>query len=357
MIKYNYFGKEQEICYEKLNNGLDIYIIPNNNLSNYHIEVVTKYGSSINEFIPINESSYIKLPLGVAHFLEHKLFDIENGDPFSFYSKTGTYLNAGTNYFYTTVIDKIAGTTESIKEITPDILMKTYETFYQPSNMFIVATGNVVPSEIIKVIKDNQSINKRITNKKIEYKILKEKDIVPSEYKLIEENIVVPKLSYTYKFNLDKLYNNRLDIRLYLSLLFTHLFGETSEFNEKVMENGIAIGFYMDHLSFDNTYAFTIEAESEYADLFKDEVDKAFDNINLSREDFERIKKMWVSVVIRSLDNKENLAYSVVDDIIKDGKVYDQLELINKLKYEELLKILNNLDLNNKSFVLMVPKN
>ena len=420
MIKYNYFGKEQEICYEKLNNGLEIYIIPNNNLSNYHIEVVTKYGSSINEFIPINETNYIKLPLGVAHFLEHKLFDIENGDPFSFYSKTGTYLNAGTNYFYTkyyidgkkslkknldylldmiytpyftkekvdsekgiieeeikmyddeadwildheskksvfftTVTDKIAGTTESIQEITPEILKKTYETFYQPSNMFIVATGNVKSSEIIKVVKNNESINKAITNKKIEYKTSDEKDIVPSEYKLIEQMIVVPKLSYTYKFNLDNLYTDRLEARLYLSLLFTHLFGETSKFNEKVMEEELAIGFYMDHLSFNKTYAFTIEAESEYADLFKDEVDKSFDNINLTKEDFERIKKMWVSVVIRSLDNKENLAYSIVDDIIKDGKVYDQLELINKLKYEELLKVINNLDLSNKSFVLMVPK-
>lgn len=421
MIKYNYFGKEQEICYEKLKNGLEIYVIPNNNLSNYHIEVVTKYGSSISEFIPINESSYIKLPLGVAHFLEHKLFDIENGDPFSFYSKTGTYLNAGTNYFYTkyyidgkkslkknldylldmvytpyfteekvnsekgiieeeikmyddeadwildyeskrgtfftTVTDKIAGTKESIQEITPDILKRTYETFYQPSNMFIVATGNVDANEIIKVIKGNQSISKRITNKKIEYKVLEEKDIVPSEYKLIEENIIVPKLSYTYKFNLDKLYNNELETRLYLSLLFTYLFGETSEFNEKVMENELAIGFYMDHLSFDNIYTFTIEAESEYADLFKDEVDNALKNIKIQEEDFERIKKIWISVVIRGLDNKENLAYSVVDDIVKDGKVYDQLELINKLKFNELLKVINNLDLNNKSFVLMVPKN
>ena len=421
MIKYNYFGKEQEICYEKLKNGLEIYVIPNNDLSNYHIEVVTKYGSSISEFIPINESSYIKLPLGVAHFLEHKLLDIENGDPFSFYSKTGTYLNAGTNYFYTkyyidgkksvkknldylldmvytpyfteekvnsekgiieeeikmyddeadwildyeskrgafftTVTDKIAGTKESIQEITPDILKRTYETFYQPSNMFIVATGNVDANEIIKVIKGNQSISKRITNKKIEYKVLEEKDIVPSEYKLIEENIIVPKLSYTYKFNLDKLYNNGLETRLYLSLLFTYLFGETSEFNEKVMENELAIGFYMDHLSFDNIYTFTIEAESEYADLFKDEVDNALKNIKIQEEDFERIKKIWISVVIRGLDNKENLAYSVVDDIVKDGKVYDQLELINKLKFNELLKVINNLDLNNKSFVLMVPKN
>ena len=97
----NYFGKEQKIYYEKLNNGLEIYIVPNHNHANYHIEIVTKYGSSIKEFIPIGEKNYLKLPLGVAHFLEHKMFDMENSDAFSFYSKTGTYVNAGTNYFYT----------------------------------------------------------------------------------------------------------------------------------------------------------------------------------------------------------------------------------------------------------------
>ena len=420
MIKYKYFGKEQDFYYEKLENGLEVFVIPNKNLDNYHIEVVSKYGSSINEFIPVNEENYIKLPLGVAHFLEHKMFDMENSDPFSFYSKTGTYINAGTNYFYTkyyidgkkaiksnfeyllnmiytpyftkekvdsekgiieeeikmyddeadwildyesknatfftTVTDKIAGTTESIQEINSEILKKAYETFYQPSNMFVVATGNVKPNDIINVIKNNKSINKAITNKKITYKLFKEKDIVPLEYKLLEENIVIPKLSYSHKFDIDTLGPNRLKTRLYLSLLFTYLFGETSEFNEKVIENELAISFYIDHLSFDNIYVFTVEAESEYADLFKESVDDTLSNIKIDKEDFERIKKIWVSVVIRSLDNKENLASSVVDDIIKDGKVYDQLDLINMIDYEELLKFIKKLDLTNESFVLMVPK-
>ena len=222
--------------------------------------------------------------------------------------------------------------------------------------MFVVATGNVKPNDIINVIKNNKSINKAITNKKITYKLFKEKDIVPLEYKLLEENIVIPKLSYSHKFDIDTLGPDRLKTRLYLSLLFTYLFGETSEFNEKVIENELAISFYIDHLSFDNIYVFTVEAESEYADLFKESVDDTLSNIKIDKEDFERIKKIWVSVVIRSLDNKENLASSVVDDIIKDGKVYDQLDLINMIDYEELLKFIKKLDLTNESFVLMVPK-
>ena len=420
MKKINYFGNEQEIFYEKLDNGLDVYIVPNSNLDNYHIEVVTKYGSSVKEFIPVNEKEYIKLPLGVAHFLEHKMFDMEESDPFKFYSKTGTYINAGTNYFYTkyyidgkkdleknfdyllnmiytpyfreekvdsekgiieeeikmyddeadwildfeskknlfytTVNEKIAGTVDSIKKINSNILQRTYDTFYQPSNMFVVVTGNINSDDIINVIKNNKEINERITNKKIVIKKEKENIIVPSEYKIIYENVIVPKLSYSYKIDLDSLSNDRLKARLYLSLLFTHLFGETSKFNEKVLDNELAINFFLDHLSFDNIYTFTLEAESEYADLFKEEVDNTLKNINISKEDFDRIKKIWISVVIRSLDNKEHLAYSIVDDIMKDDRIYDQFELINKLDYNELLKIINKLNLDNKSFVLMVPK-
>ena len=144
--------------------------------------------------------------------------------------------------------------------------------------------------------------------------------------------------------------------RLYLSLLFTHLFGEASIFNEKIINEKIALDFYMDHLSFDNIYALTLEAESEYADLFKDMVDKTIQNIKITLEEFIRIKKIWISVVIRSLDNKENLAYSITDDIIKDNKVHDQHELIEKMNYEELLQIIKEIDWNNKSFVLMMPK-
>ncbi len=420
MKELYYFGKEQKVYYEKLNNGLEVYIVPNNNHDNYHIEVVTKYGSSIKEFIPINENNYLKLPLGVAHFLEHKMFDMKDSDAFEFYSKTGTYINAGTNYFYTkyyidgkkglkknlaflldmvftayitedkvnsekgiieeeikmyddevdwildyeskkslfftTVNEKIAGTKESIQDINATIFKKTYDVFYQPSNMFIVATGKVNTKDIMDIIKNNQSLKHKKTNNEIKCKKVKEDLTVQKEYSLLEENIIVPKLSYSYKFDLDSMGKDRLITRLYLSLLFTHLFGETSKFNEKVLENELAINFYMDHLNFDNIYTLSIEAESEYADLFKDEVDKTLDNISILEEDFNRIKKIWISIVIRSLDNKENLAYSIVDDIVRDGKIRDQLELINKLEFDKLKNIIKKLDFDNKSFVLMVPK-
>ena len=416
----NYFGKEQLVYYDKLSNGLEVYILPNKNLGSYHVEVVSKYGSSIKEFIPIGEKDYLKLPLGVAHFLEHKTFDNDGVDAFKFFSKTGTYVNAATNYFYTkyyidgkkglkknldyllnmiftpyliplkvesekgiiaeeikmyddepdwiidyesknnifytTVNEKIAGTVNSIQEIDSNILTKTYNTFYQPSNMFVVMTGNIKIDEVMDVIKNNKSLNSRKTNYPIVVKKTEEPSLVRNEYKCIYENVVVPKLSYAYKLDIDLLGNDRILTRQYLSLIFSHLFGETSKFNEKVLEENLATGFFLDHIFFDNIYVFSLEAESLYADLFKDEVDKTLKNINITKEDFERVKKIWISIIIRGLDNKENLAYGVVDDLVRDEKIFDQIELINKLNYDELLIIISKLDFSNKSFVLMVPK-
>ena len=48
----------------------------------------------------------------------------------------------------------IAGTVKSISEITPDVLYKCYNTFYNPSNMTLVVCGDFKPEEILEEIKN-----------------------------------------------------------------------------------------------------------------------------------------------------------------------------------------------------------
>ena len=84
---------------EILDNGLEVYLVPMENKKNYYINYATKYGSEISEFIPVGESDYVKVPDGVAHFLEHKMFEQASGiDPFTFFSESGTDSNAATSY-------------------------------------------------------------------------------------------------------------------------------------------------------------------------------------------------------------------------------------------------------------------
>ena len=60
---------------ETLKNGLKIYIIPKDNVNGIYVTFTTKFGSINQEFVPIDSNEMIKVPLGVAHFLEHKMFE------------------------------------------------------------------------------------------------------------------------------------------------------------------------------------------------------------------------------------------------------------------------------------------
>ncbi len=92
-------GLDQSLYYKKLDNGLDVFLIPYTNKSNYTMHYISKYGSVNTTFKPVNKKKTITVPAGIAHFLEHKMFESEDGvDPFSFAAKTGTYANASTYY-------------------------------------------------------------------------------------------------------------------------------------------------------------------------------------------------------------------------------------------------------------------
>ena len=93
------------LYYEKLDNGLDVYIVPFDKVNSVYVTFSTKFGSIHDEFIPYDRSSMTKFPLGIAHFLEHKLFEQKNGvDPFTFYSERGSDANANTSNFKTTYL-------------------------------------------------------------------------------------------------------------------------------------------------------------------------------------------------------------------------------------------------------------
>lgn len=98
MIK-EYVGTGAKITKEVLPSGLTVYFLPFEGRNNFFIDYVTNYGSLINTFKFENEKRFKSEPYGIAHFLEHKLFEQEDGiDPFQFFSKYGIDSNASTGY-------------------------------------------------------------------------------------------------------------------------------------------------------------------------------------------------------------------------------------------------------------------
>ncbi len=78
--------------------GLDIYVWKMENYSTTHALFGTKYGSINTKFKTKNEADFITVPNGIAHYLEHKLFENEYCDVFSLYAKTGASANAYTSF-------------------------------------------------------------------------------------------------------------------------------------------------------------------------------------------------------------------------------------------------------------------
>lgn len=84
---------------ETLKNGLDVVFIPYADKKNYFMSYATRFGSEITSFTPAGEKKEITVPDGIAHFLEHKMFEQEDGvEPFAYFSESGTGANASTGY-------------------------------------------------------------------------------------------------------------------------------------------------------------------------------------------------------------------------------------------------------------------
>ena len=92
----------EEVYYEKLQNGLDVYFMPKRGFMKKYAILATNYGSNDLEFVPIGEDKKIRVNEGIAHFLEHKMFEQpDGGDAFDKFSKLGVNANAFTNFTMT----------------------------------------------------------------------------------------------------------------------------------------------------------------------------------------------------------------------------------------------------------------
>ncbi len=87
-----------KIIHVKHDSGLDIYICEMEGYSSIEALFGTKYGSVNTMFKMADDKEYTVVPEGIAHFLEHKLFENEDCDVFELYAKTGASGNAFTSF-------------------------------------------------------------------------------------------------------------------------------------------------------------------------------------------------------------------------------------------------------------------
>ena len=422
-IKLN--GIDEVIYYQKLDNGLDVYLYNKEDCTNNYVTFTTKFGSIYNEFIPIGETKMKKVPHGVAHFLEHKVFAQEKDpQPEEFFARSGTICNAYTTFKNTTYLfsgpknlkenikflldyvqspyftkenvksekgiitqeihmcddnlsdvlyehirkntfynnpfkDSIIGTVKDIKSITPEVLNTCYNTFYHPENMFLVVTGNCNPDEILSEIEKNQFKKEFSKLDNIKIKEYKEKDRVVKEKEIIKKDTNISKVSYNLKISLKDIPTTKRKYNIYLFIIFSILFDDTSTFDEEAKkENIISNSLYLNILNCDTHALISLINETNKYEKLLEKIESNLQNINISEEDLERKKKVLISNEIFSFENIEVINEMIIDSIIFDNHVENNMiDIINSLNKKELDKILSTIDLTNKSIIVLESKN
>ena len=78
--------------------GLTVLLYPMKGFSSAYALYGTRYGSIDTTFRSNDKEDFITVPEGVAHFLEHKLFENEECDAFQRFAETGASANAFTSF-------------------------------------------------------------------------------------------------------------------------------------------------------------------------------------------------------------------------------------------------------------------
>ncbi len=128
---YNDVIKEK-LYKKKLDNGLTLLMMPRSNYNKNYGIFATNYGSIDNKFINPETGKAENVSDGIAHFLEHKLFEGKEEDTFSRFARLGASANAFTNYNTTAYL---FNSTDNFLESTLTLLDFVQEPFFTDENV------------------------------------------------------------------------------------------------------------------------------------------------------------------------------------------------------------------------------
>lgn len=115
MDKRIYQQFNQTVFHQKLSNGLDVTLIPRPGFKKAYGILTTNYGSVDNHFSINHDDQMVTVPDGIAHFLEHKMFEKAGHDAFDIFGEQGADANAFTSYTQTSY--QFSGTSNIQKNV------------------------------------------------------------------------------------------------------------------------------------------------------------------------------------------------------------------------------------------------
>lgn len=411
---------KEKVYIEKLENGLTVMIVPKNTTNKKYVIWGTHFGSIDNHFIMPDTKEEVYLPDGVAHFLEHKMFEQENGvnsldklmslgvDANAYTTNNHTaYLFETTEHFmealdelmdyvqhpyftdenvekekgiigqeigmydddpgwrlYINALDcmykenpvkvDIAGSVESISKIDKDVLYKSYNTFYHPSNMVMVLCGDFIQEEILKEIKNRLVEKPKQGDIKRIYP--KEEDKINKPYKEEKMEVSKPIFMIGFKDKLEK--DDKVKKHIAIEIIMNMLIGKSSDLYQELYEEGILLNTPdLDYEFADNYSHVLISGQSKNPEIVKDkllkEIEKQKENIN--EENFERIKKKVYGDYVVEYNNISDIARMLLSDYFKGINSFDYIEQFESVTIEYAEQIMEEV-FDEKNCIMSIVK-
>lgn len=402
-------SKRMNEQYEKINHpsGLTIYLYPKSGFSTSFAMFGTKYGSIDNRFRRSDEPSAETVPEGIAHFLEHKLFESEDGDAFARFAQTGASANAFTSfestaylfsctehlyesleilldfvqspYFTKETIDKeqgiigqeikmydddpqwrvmtnylramyhthpirldIAGTVESIAEITPEHLYRCYQTFYNLHNMVLVLAGDFDRERVLQICDVGLRPSEPVSVQRV---------FDPEPAEVLQNqvdntlSVALPLFQFGYKEQVSTEPISEKDLAA-MEVLLEMLASDCSPLYQSLLADGLinesSFGFeYFEGSGF-ATVMFSGESQSpeEVANRIKEEINRLCSE-GLSEETFYRAKRSIYGSNVTLFNSTAELANCLLSFHLKGRELFTYLDALAELTLEDVTQKLS----------------
>lgn len=414
MFERIYFEPIKEEMYTGVIKGLRTYIIPKKGYTKSFAMLTTKFGSNDIEFAKKGEGMK-EYPKGIAHFLEHKLFEEEEGNIFNRFAELGASPNAYTNFQITTyyftstegfnenlellvkfvynpylteenvnkekgIIEQeirmyednpgfrvyynalecmynshpvrydIAGTVESIYQITPDLLYECYNTFYVPENMIMTIVGDVNIQDIEKILEKNVPADRNKADFTVrEYS---EEPKVYQEKVRKKMGLSIPNFIIGFKDDPKGIgKSNYIKRKVQMDILCRLLLSRSSSLYESLYNSGLINESFSYEYTLEKGYChLIIGGESRDPEKVMEEIRTYIRNNGsaISSEDFQRVKKTLAGSFITRFNNIEGLGNFIKDYFIRGVNPFDYYEVLKNVSEKEIIERLQYLNSNDR---------
>ena len=375
--------------------GLTLMLCPMKGYSTAYALFAARCGS-IDDSFSTGDGEMVQVPNGIAHFLEHKLFESEEGDAFEQYAKTGASANAYTSfdrtaylfgctdrfresleillnlvttpYFTEQTVKKeqgiigqeirmydddpdwrvyfnllgalyqehpiridIAGTVESIAEISADLLYRCYNAFYNLNNMVLSIAGNF---EIKDVVEACDKILKPAAPVRVSTREVREPDEIRARRVEQTLEVAAPLFQIGFKGRA-KSYRENILAQVTGELVCDLIAGESTALYRELYDEGLINAVFDTEVMAGPNYLVNIfSGESRDPDaVFARLTDgvRALQERGISEEDFERARRAAYGRYVGIYGNVESMAGMMVLAKLADFGAYEPLDLLGEL--------------------------